>query len=100
MCALTRRSCSPSGSWPLQHTPRGAGALADRLSLSERAQAWLGYIPGAVLVSIVAPQVLNAGPSGLIAALAVVLVARRRAFSMLTGVLVVLAVRTLESGIF
>jgi len=76
------------------------GRLADRLSLSERAQAWFGYIPGAVLVSIVAPQVLNAGPSGLIAALAVVLVARRRAFSMLTGVLVILAVRTLESGIF
>lgn len=84
-------------------TRAGGLWLAGRLSLSERAEAWLGYIPGAILVSIVAPQVLTAGPSGLIAALAVVLVARRTGsliFSMLTGVLIVLAGRTLESGLF
>ena len=54
-----------------------------------RLAAWLSAIPGAVLVAIVAPNVLAAGPGGLLAALAVALVAARTGAilpAMLTGV--------------
>jgi uncharacterized membrane protein len=83
-------------------TRAGGLWLADRLSLSGRAEAWLGYIPGAILVSLVAPQVLSAGPAGIVAALAVLLVARMTGGligPMLAGVLVVLTARALESGL-
>jgi uncharacterized membrane protein len=79
-------------------TRAGGLWLASRLALSERAEAWLDYIPGAILVSIVAPVVLTAGLAEALAALAVILVASRTGnlpIAMVTGVLAVLLLRTL-----
>jgi uncharacterized membrane protein len=58
----------------------------------------LDYIPGAILVSIVAPVVLTGGLAEALAALAVILVASRTGnlpIAMVTGVLAVLLLRTL-----
>jgi uncharacterized membrane protein len=70
--------------------------LASRVELSGRVEAWLNYLPGAILVSIVAPTVLTSGPAETLAALAVVLVALRSGGLLLataTGVVVVVALR-------
>jgi uncharacterized membrane protein len=83
-------------------TRAGGLWMATRLSLSGRAEAWLGHIPGAILVSIVAPTVLTSGLPEALAALAVVVVALRTGSllaSMGSGVAVVLALRALESSI-
>jgi uncharacterized membrane protein len=82
-------------------TRAGGLWLAARISLSGRAEAWLGHIPGAILVSIVAPTVLAGGWPETLAAVAVVLVAVRTGSllaSMGSGVAVALVLRTLESG--
>ncbi|HEY6336677.1 MAG TPA: AzlD domain-containing protein [Alphaproteobacteria bacterium] len=50
--------------------------LARRMVPSERLSTVLGYIPGAVIVSIVAPNVLARSPSEAIAAGVTVLVSR------------------------
>jgi uncharacterized membrane protein len=79
-------------------TRAGGLWLASRLALSERAEAWLDYIPGAILVSIVAPVVLAGGIAEALAALAVILVASRTGslpIAMVTGVLAILLLRTL-----
>ncbi len=50
---------------------------------------WLNHIPGAVLISIVAPSVVNGGLTDVLAALTTVLVAIRTGnlvLAMLTGV--------------
>ncbi|MBD0354316.1 MAG: AzlD domain-containing protein [Rubrobacteraceae bacterium] len=70
--------------------------LASRLPLSERAETWLNYIPGAILVSIVAPTVLASGLTETLAAVVVVLVALRTAslpLAMVAGVASVLVLR-------
>ncbi len=77
-------------------TRAGGLWLASRLDLSERAEAWLEQIPGAILISLVAPTVLTGGPAEALAALAVVLVALRTGSlpaAMITGVGVVLVLR-------
>ena len=79
-------------------TRAGGLWLASRLALSERAEAWLDYIPGAILVSIVAPVVLAGGIAEALAALAVILVAWRTGslpIAMATGVCAILLLRTL-----
>ena len=79
-------------------TRAGGLWLASRLSLSGRVEAWLDYIPGAILVSIVAPTVLASGLAEALAALAVVLVALRTGslpVAMVTGVGAVLVLRAL-----
>ena len=79
-------------------TRAGGLWLASRLALSERAEAWLDYIPGAILVSIVAPVVLAGGIAEALAALAVILVAWRTGslpIAMVTGVLAIVLLRTL-----
>ena len=65
---------------------------------SGRVAAWLRAIPGAVLVAIVAPNVLAAGPAGAVAALATAVVAARTRsvlVAMLTGVVLIVAWRRL-----
>lgn len=79
-------------------TRAGGLWLASRLALSGRVEAWLDYIPGAILVSIVAPVVLASGLAEALAALAVVLVASRTGslpVAMVTGVCALLVLRTL-----
>lgn len=83
-------------------TRAGGLWLASRFDLSERAGAWLDQIPGAILVSLVAPNVLMGGPAELLAALAVVIVALRTGSlpaAMVTGVGTVLALRVLEASL-
>ena len=55
-------------------TRAGGLWLASRFDLSERAGAWLDQIPGAILVSLVAPTILMGGPVEVFAALVVVIV--------------------------
>lgn len=79
-------------------TRAGGLWLASRFDLSERAGAWLEQIPGAILISLVAPTVLTGGLAEVLAALAVVLVALRTGSlpaAMVTGVGVVLVLRSL-----
>lgn len=83
-------------------TRAGGLWLASRLDLSWRVEAWLGYIPGAILVSLVAPAVLASGLDEALAGLAVVLVAIRTAslpLAMVVGVGAVVLFRTLASGL-
>jgi uncharacterized membrane protein len=61
-------------------------------------EAWLREIPGAILISIVAPAALAAGPAEALAALATVLVAARTrnlVLAMAAGVVVVWVLRRL-----
>lgn len=79
-------------------TRAGGLWLASRFTLSGRVEAWLGYIPGAILVSLVAPAVLASGLAEAFAALAVVLVALRTRslpLAMVVGVGAVLVLRNL-----
>ena len=79
-------------------TRAGGLWLANRFDLSDRAGAWLDAIPGAILVSLVAPTVLTGGPAEALAAIAVVAVAFKTGslpLSMVTGVVAVVALRSL-----
>ena len=83
-------------------TRAGGLWLASRFDLSERAGAWLDQIPGAILVSLVAPTVLVGGPAEALAALLVVIVAVRTGSlpaAMVTGVGTVLVLRALEANL-
>ena len=83
-------------------TRAGGLWLASRLDLSERAGAWLDQIPGAILVSLVAPVVLTGGFAEALAAVAVVFVAVRSGSlpaAMVTGVVAVVLLRALESSL-
>ena len=89
--ALTTYATRAGGLW-----------LASRFDLSERAGAWLDQIPGAILVSLVAPAVLTGGPAEALAALAVVVVAVRTASlpaAMVTGVVAVVVLRAIEANL-
>ena len=83
-------------------TRAGGLWLASRFDLSERAGAWLDQIPGAILVSLVAPTVLMGGPAEALAALAVVIVAVRTGSlpaAVVTGIGTVLVLRALEANL-
>lgn len=58
-------------------TRAGGIWLMSRVAPSARVEAWLRQVPGAVLISIIAPAALATGPAGLLAVLATVLVATR-----------------------
>jgi uncharacterized membrane protein len=73
-----------------------------RVPLSPRVKAWLGALPAAVLISIVAPTVLSTGFPEAGAALATLLVAARTRnilLSMLTGIITVLLLRMLFASL-
>ena len=83
-------------------TRAGGLWLASRLALSGRMEAWLGYIPGAILVSLVAPTVLTGGLAETLAAVAVILIALRTGslpVAMVAGVGAVLVLRALLPGL-
>jgi uncharacterized membrane protein len=76
--------------------------LMSRVTLSGRIKTWLGYLPGAVIVAIVAPTVLSSGLTETGAALATVLVAARTRnvlLSMVIGVGVVFGLRMLLASL-
>ena len=79
-------------------TRAGGLWLANRFDLSERAGEWLDAIPGAILVSLVAPTVLTGGLAEVLAAVAVVVVAFRTGslpLAMATGVGAIVVLRAL-----
>ncbi|MDQ3658876.1 MAG: AzlD domain-containing protein [Actinomycetota bacterium] len=83
-------------------TRAGGLWLASRLPVSGRTEAWLGYIPGAILVSLVAPVVVSGGLAEALAALAVVIVAIKTGnllASMLTGVAAIVILRSLMESL-
>jgi uncharacterized membrane protein len=83
-------------------TRAGGLWLASRLDLSERAGVWLDQIPGAILVSLVAPVVVTGGLAEALAAVAVVFVAVRSGSlpaAMVTGVGAVVVLRALEASL-
>lgn len=83
-------------------TRAGGLWVASRFELSERAGAWLDQIPGAILISLVAPAVLTGGLAESLAAVAVVIVALRTGSlpaAMVTGVGTVLVLRALETSL-
>ena len=70
-------------------TRAGGLWLMGRVTPSPGVERWLRQIPGAVLVSLVAPTVVMGGPVGLAASAATVLVAGRTGnilLAMLAGV--------------
>ena len=83
-------------------TRAGGLWVANRFELSERAGTWLDAIPGAILVSLVAPTVLTSGPAEALAAVAVVIVASRSGslpLAMVTGVAAVVLLRAVMAGL-
>ena len=81
------------------YTTRAGGFwLLGRFTPSPRLEAWLGYLPGAVLVSVAAPAIANGGLAGAAAAGATVLVAWRTRnvfLSTLVGVAAIWLLRRL-----
>ncbi len=76
--------------------------LMSHVTLSKRMKAWLGYIPGAVIVAIIAPTVLSTGFAEAGAALATIFVAARTRnilLAMIVGVGVVLGLRILLASL-
>ncbi|PSP82870.1 ABC transporter permease [Halobacteriales archaeon QS_1_68_17] len=72
--------------------------LVDQVDLSDAARAWLGYVPGAVLMSLVAPHVVGGGHAEFGAAAATLLVAWRTGsvlYAMVAGILAVSVLRRL-----
>jgi uncharacterized membrane protein len=68
-------------------TRAGGFWFAGRVPNPERLERWLRPVPGAILAAIVAPVVLAAGWRGLLAAVAVVLVARHTGSVLVAAVI-------------
>ena len=74
--------------------------LMSHVTLSTRMKAWLGYLPGTVIVAIIAPTVFSTGLAEAGAAVATVLVMARTRnvlLAMIVGVGVVWGLRMLEA---
>ena len=72
--------------------------LMSHVTLSTRMKAWLGYLPGTVIVAIIAPTVFSTGLAEAGAAVATVLVMARTRnvlLAMIVGVGVVWGLRML-----
>lgn len=67
-------------------TRAGGLWLAGRVHLSKRARRGLDYIPGAVLMSIVAPAVMSSGIAG-VCATAITLIVAARTKSLLLAMI-------------
>jgi len=79
----------------------GGILIVSRFTLSPRMKVWLYRIPGAILVSLIAPTVLTSSPAETLAALATALVAVRTGnllLAMTVGVATVWGLRSLISG--
>lgn len=75
----------------------GGLVLMSRVTLSKRVMAWLRQIPGAVLVAIIAPDILKGGISQVISGLATILVmwyTNSLLAALVTGVATIWILRT------
>lgn len=50
--------------------------LMSRVNLSKKLEAWLSYLPGTILVSLVLPDLLRSGAAGIIAGFTSLIAAR------------------------
>ena len=80
-------------------TRAGGLWLAGRFDLSGRAGEVLEYVPGAILISIAAPAVLESGLAGVVAALFVVFTALRTGSLLAAITIGVVAILTLRAFI-
>ncbi len=81
------------------YATRIAGLWLMKRGPSQRMMSWLCHIPGAILISIVAPAVLNGSLADVLAALTTVFMAIRTGnlvLTMLTGVGTVWILRILK----
>jgi uncharacterized membrane protein len=79
-------------------TRAGGLWLMSRVTISKRVEAWLRHIPGTIVMSIVAPEVISGGYAELLGVLVTVLAAVRTGnllLSMIMGVSVVWVLRLL-----
>ncbi len=77
-------------------TRAGGIWLVGRFRPSPRVETWLRQVPGAVLVSIVAPVALTSGPAEVLATVATILVAIRTKSLLLAMIAGVAAVKLLR----
>jgi uncharacterized membrane protein len=75
------------------YATRWAGPwLMSRVKLSRWVEAWLGYLPGTILISLVVPDLIKSGLAGIIAGFASLVVARLSGnlfLALLVGVMTV-----------
>jgi len=79
----------------------GGLLLADRLPDSGPFKRFMDALPGTILVSLVAPGIIQAGSWGMVATVLVILTAiksKNAFFAMLVGMIVVAASRALAGG--
>jgi len=79
----------------------GGLLLADRLPDSGPFKRFMDALPGTILVSLVAPGIIQAGIWGMVATVLVILTAiksKNAFFAMLVGMIVVAASRALAGG--
>lgn len=72
--------------------------LMGRVTLSKRVEKWLYYVPGSILIAIIAPDVFSDGFASIIATLLTVLVTirtRSLPLAILTGVVAILIMRSI-----
>ncbi|WP_226010291.1 AzlD family protein [Halomicrobium salinisoli] len=77
-------------------TRAGGYWLVSQFELTPRFRAWLRYLPGAVLVSLIVPDLVNGGPAEWGAALGALVVAWRSGnilYAMLAGIGIVVVLR-------
>jgi uncharacterized membrane protein len=72
--------------------------LMSRVKLSKKVEAWLGYLPGTILISLVLPDIIESGVAGIIAGFASLVAARLSGnlfLALVVGVVTVWAGRSL-----
>lgn len=72
--------------------------FVSRFELTPRIRAWLSYVPGAILVALIVPELAKGGPAEWVAAGAALVVAWRSGnilYAMLAGIGFVLLLRHL-----
>lgn len=79
-------------------TRAGGLWLMDRVRVGPRVETWLRHIPGAILVAIVAPMIVESGPAELVAVgvtIAVGATTKSVLLTMVAGVAAVIVARAL-----
>lgn len=70
--------------------------LAGRMRMNHRVEAWLNYLPGCIIISIIAPEFLHAKPTEIAASLVTIILMRltnNLLVAMVAGIAVVAVTR-------
>ena len=96
--------CTVLGMALVTYLTRAGGLwLMGHVTLSGRLKAWLGYLPGTLLVALVAPTVLSTGIAETGASIVTILVAARTRnllLAMLIGMGAVVILRVVQMYVF